>query len=220
MTSRLDPDSFLGAVDHFIAFQGRPEKMFSDRGTNIVAGERELRQSLNQCNKEQLVPRFIQRNIQWKFNPPYASHMGGVWERIIRSVKKVLSLLTQEQSLKDEALSTFLCIAEKILNDCPITKVNNDSNDLTALTPNMLLLDRGNTTLPPGIFTKDDNYARCWWRQANYLADQFWKIWIKEYLPLLQKRDKWQRPRRNLKISDVVLLVDEKANLKVYGRLV
>ena len=61
VTSRLDTDSFLGVVHRFIAHWGRPEKMFSDRGTNIVADERELRETLNQWNKEQLVPRFIQR---------------------------------------------------------------------------------------------------------------------------------------------------------------
>ena len=209
VASKLDTDSFLGAVERFISRRGKPDKMFSDRGTNFVAGERELRESLNQWNKQQVGQEMTQRHISWEFNPPYASHMGGVWERMIGSVKKILRFLTQEQSLKEETLHTFLCVTERIINDRPITKVSSDPTDPLALTPNMLLLARGSAPLPPGLFTRDDHYARRWWRQVNYLADQFWKRWIKEYLPILQRRDKWQRPRRNLRVGDVVLVIDE-----------
>ena len=29
--------------------------------------------------------------VNWSFNPPTASHMGGVWETIMRTVRKVVS---------------------------------------------------------------------------------------------------------------------------------
>ena len=41
------------------------------------------------------------------------------------------------------------------------------------------------------------------------MADQFWRGCIKEYLPLLQKRNKWQTPKKNLKGGDPVFMVDE-----------
>ena len=43
----------------------------------------------------------------------------------------------------------------------------------------------------------------------QYLADIFWKRWVKEYLPTLQVRQKWFRPRRNLAIGDLVLVMDQ-----------
>ena len=50
------------------------------------------------------------------FNPPAASHMGGVWERAIRSVRKVLNAILKEQALDDEGLQTLLCDIESIIN--------------------------------------------------------------------------------------------------------
>ena len=69
------------------------------------------------------------------FNPPAASHMGGVWERQIRSVRRILAGLTQEQVLSYEMLTTLLVVAEGIINNRPITPVSSDPADLEPLTP-------------------------------------------------------------------------------------
>ena len=47
------------------------------------------------------------------------------------------------------------------------------------------------------------------WRHVQYLADQFWKRWVKEYLPTLQLRQKWLETKRNLQTNDVVLVMDD-----------
>ena len=49
--------------------------------------------------------------------------MGGVWERQIRSVRNVLSVLLENNGnqLDDESLSTFMCEAEAIINSRPLT---------------------------------------------------------------------------------------------------
>ncbi|TDH04462.1 hypothetical protein EPR50_G00152830 [Perca flavescens] len=88
---------------------------------------------------------------------------------------------------------------------------SNDINDLEALTPQHLLLLKTNPNLPPGLFHKDDTYARKRWRQVQYMSDLFWRRWTKEYLPLLQKRQKWNHPSRNFIPGDEVLIVDESA---------
>ena len=48
------------------------------------------------------------------------------------------------------------------------------------------------------------------WRQAQELANAFWKRWIKEYLPLLQEWQKWMIQKHNLQINDLVLIIDER----------
>ena len=62
---------------------------------------------------------------------------------------------------------------------------------------------------------KADGYKKSW-RLARLLADEFWKRWTREYLPLLQLRQNWFLPRRNFKVGDrnfkvgdLVLLTDE-----------
>lgn len=47
------------------------------------------------------------------------------------------------------------------------------------------------------------------WKQAQYLSDVFWRRWLKEYLPEMQRRQKWTKSQRNFAIGDIVLLVDE-----------
>ena len=114
----------------------------------------------------------------------------------------------KEQTLDDERLLTLLCEVEQIVNGRPLTKVSDDPNDAEALTPNHLLLLQPGPGLPPGIFNENDCYTKRHWRQAQYLADVFWKRLLKEYLPSLQKRHKWQKAQRNFAVGDVVLVAD------------
>ena len=65
--------------------------------------------------------------------------------------------------------------------------------------------------LPPGLFDKNDNYCQRRWKQVQFMANLFWKRWIREYLPLLQERQKRLKRKRNIRIGDVVLIVDPKA---------
>ena len=98
---------------------------------------------------------------------------------------------------------------EAVINGRPITKVSEDSRHLETLSPNHLLLLRQGGVLPPGLFQRENNYSRRRWRQIQYLADQFWKPWSREYTPLLQRRQKWNNSRRNLAAGDIVLIADE-----------
>lgn len=145
-----------------------------------------------------------------------------MWERLIRSVRKVLNSTLRTQNLNEEGLHTVLCEAKAIINSCPITKASTDPNDLEALTPNHILLLKSKPSLPPGVFQREDMYARRRWRQVQYLADLFWKRWVKEYLPQLQERQKWQSTRRNFVPGDLVIVVDESAprNSWLTGRVV
>ncbi|KAL5015288.1 hypothetical protein ScPMuIL_009558 [Solemya velum] len=110
--------------------------------------------------------------------------------------------------LDDEGLYTLFCEVEAILNGCPLTEISENADDLEVLTPNHLLLLRPGEYLPPGTFQKTDNYARRRWRQIQYLANTSWSRWTKEYLPLLQARQKWTKPVPNMKVGDIVLVVD------------
>jgi len=70
---------------------------------------------------------------------------------------------------------------------------------------------KGKPVLAPGIFQANDLYIRRRWRQVQYLSDLFWKRWIREYLPLLQERQKWARPQRSFVMGDIVIIMDHTA---------
>ena len=71
-------------------------------------------------NSLKIYNRLRQKGVTWHFNPPLVSHAGGVWERIIRSIRRILTALTTEQTLDDETLSTLLAEVERMLNDRPL----------------------------------------------------------------------------------------------------
>ena len=206
----LDTDSFLGAFTRFTARRGVPRAVFSDNGTNFTAAEKELREMVEQLDQSRI--RHRHSEIKWTFLPPYASHMAGVWERLIRSTKTLLRTLVNDSSSKlltDESLTTLLAEVEAILNDRPLTANPSSVDDAPALTPNMLLTFQRRPTTPPGTFSSDDQYSRRWWRQAQHLANVFWKRWIHEYLPTLQLRQKWTHQRPELRVDDLVLVCEE-----------
>ena len=159
-------------------------------------------------NQEAISSQALCYNIEWRFNPPTASHMGGSWERLIRSVRQILSgLLTEHDGrLDDEALRTLLCEVECIINSRPISTVASHPGDLKALTPNQLL-NLKVVLSPPGQFDGLDLKRR--WRRVQYLTGIFWSRFKREYLSNLQRRKKWQQPQRNMREGDVVLLRDE-----------
>ena len=78
---------------------------------------------------------------------------------------------------------------------------------LTPLTPNHLLLLRSGPSLPPGKFDQLDRYRRRW-KHVQHLADQFWRKWLRLYLPELQRRSKWFQVTNDLAVGEV-LIVDE-----------
>ena len=211
VANSLDTDSYINALRRFIARRGQVKKIRSDNGTNFVGAERELKQSLQQWNLSQIQSAMLQKNIDWQFNPPAGSHHGGVWERIIRTIRKAMNSVLKEQTLDDEGLHTLMCEIEYTINDRPITKNTDHHSDLEPLTPNHLLLMKRKPNLPPGVFNKTDVYHRRRWRQVQYMANLFWHRWVREYLPLLQERQKWHDTKRNLQVGDIVVIVDSSA---------
>ncbi|KAI4889889.1 hypothetical protein NFI96_023911, partial [Prochilodus magdalenae] len=171
----LDTDSCINALRRFQARRGQVSVIRSDNGTNLVGAERELKQALKELDQSRINEAMMQKGVQWIFNPPAASHHGGIWERQIRTVKKVLSSVVRQQSLDDEGLQTLLCEVESIINGRPITTNTDDPSDLEPLTPNHLLLLKTQPSIPPGVFVKDDVYARRLWRQIQYMVDLFWR---------------------------------------------
>jgi len=203
----LDTDSFLNCLQRFIARRGEPRLIRSDNGTNFVGAEKELKQEIERWNHGRIQDELNERRIRWLFNPPGASHMGGVWERQIRTVRRVLAGLTRGRSLTYEMLHTLLTIAEGLVNNRPLTAISDDPRDLEPLTPNHLLIHRP-VAEPPGPFDEADQCSRRKWRQVQYMADEFWRRWTREYLPLLRQYTKWQEPRKNVSVGDLVMVLE------------
>ena len=212
ISASLDTDSFLHALRRFIARRGQISQLRCDNGTNFVGAERELREALTEMKKDHIQHELLKHNIQWIFNPPAASHMGGSWERQIRTVRKVLAQLSREfgDMFDDESFHTLMCEVEAIINSRPMTTVSADPDDMEPLTPNNILTMKSGVILPPpGTFQRSDIYMRKRWRRVKHAANIFWTRWRREYLLTLQARQKWNQPHRSMVQGDIVIIKDD-----------
>ena len=80
----LETDAFINVLRRFINRRGKPHMFYSDNGTNIMRGYKELRRSLQELNQSVIEEQLKQQQIRWNFNPPYASHMGEA-EHVVNS---------------------------------------------------------------------------------------------------------------------------------------
>ena len=208
MAYDMSTDGFINVLRRFMSRRGPILHLYSDNGSNFIGAERLLRESLHDWNQNQLHTFFLQKDIQWSFNPPSASHMGGAWERMIKSVRRILQALVKEKTLNDDQLQTFLLEAEAILNARPLTPVTLDVDGETPLTSNHLLRVNAAAGMPPAPTHASDRFSKQRWRNVQLLADQFWKRWSREYLRTIISRQKGHHTKRNFKVNDVVLLVD------------
>ena len=205
----LNTDSFLAAFSRFTARRGTPSLVYSDNGTNLTAAEKELREMIDGLDKDKINDKH--KAIGWKFIPPGASHMAGVWERLVRSVKTILQGLLEKETkklLSDEGLYTLLCEVECILNDRPISMNPTGLDDAPALTPNMLLTFQRRTITSLENYDPKEAYSQRWWRHVQHLASVFWRRFVAEYVPTLQNRPKWRRSQPSIKLGDIVLVSD------------
>ena len=164
--------------------------------------------------EQEKVDRYLkEQGCEWIFNPPHASHFEGARERQIGTIRRVLDAMLAElgsDQLTHELVVTLMAEVTAIVNARPIAAIPSDVDDPQLLSPAMLLTMKTRPLgPPPGDFQPPDLYARRRWRHIQYLADQFWLRWRRESLQSLQARKKWQEPRRNLNVGDVVLLKEE-----------
>ena len=225
----MTADAFINAYRRFTCRRGKVQALYHDRGTNFIGGKGYLEAALREMDHDEIRRTLLKDSCDWvQFNPitPKASHMGGAWERQTRSVRSALNSLLQDvgQQLDDELLRTLMTEAEAVVNSRPLSCVSmNDTSVVEPITPIQLLTLKSKVVLPlPGRFCRTDIYGRQRWRRVQYLANQFWQRWRREFLPPLQERRKWHHPEPNIERDDVVVIVDDDAprNRWPLGRVV
>ena len=135
--------------------------------------------------------------------------MGGVWERMIGTVRRILeSMLLEVKNLTHEVLVTLMAEISAIVNSRPLVPVSYDSEAPEVLTPTMLLTQTTDVDVQTLTQLDVKDLYRSQWKRVQHLADIFWKKWQQEYLQTLQSRRKWANESKNLQTGDIVLMKD------------
>ncbi|XP_062541856.1 uncharacterized protein LOC134209850 [Armigeres subalbatus] len=155
----LSTVSCVMAFRRFVARRGAPVEVYSDNATNFVGASRQLIEEIRGINKD-CAATFTNAHTTWRFNVPAAPHMGGPWERMVRSVKTGMKAITEStRHPNDETLQTVLLEVESVVNTRPLTYIPLDSAEHEALTPNHFLLYGSNGIKQPASEPVDSGSA-------------------------------------------------------------
>lgn len=72
--------SFINELRRFTALRGQVIQLRSDRGTNFIGAVYELNIPSDLIEDPLSQKYFEENKSAWMFNPPHASHFGGVWK--------------------------------------------------------------------------------------------------------------------------------------------
>ncbi|XP_062557240.1 uncharacterized protein LOC134222113 [Armigeres subalbatus] len=211
----LNTNSCIQCVRRFICRRGIPTEIYSDNGTNFRCAARQLKEqqeAIQAINKD-LAGTFTSVDTKWKFIPPAAPHMGGAWERMVRSVKTAMfAAYDTNRKLTDESLYTLITEAEAIVNSRPLTYLPLETAESEALTPKHFLLPLSSVCETPEPVVGDDALTgtqkqaaaaiEATWNATQQHLNTFWKRWITKYLPTLTKRTKWFAEQRAIAVGE------------------
>ena len=194
--------TFISSFNRFISRRGCPSTMVSDNGSTFKAEETQSFAS--------------NRYIKWKFNVESAQWWGGMWERLVASVKKSIKIVVGIRRITFIELQTLVLEIELVLNNRPIG-VDYDDDQEDVLTPNHLIF--GKKLLPQNDIQQDRNDCSAnnndmnkRKRMLSTILDHFWERWRKEYLTSLRETQPKDRNNKSTTISenDVVLIYEDK----------
>lgn len=222
LAADLSTDSCLICIRNFVNRRGVPIRMRSDNGTKFIGASKELKDAIDAIDHNIMRTEMSSINVEWIFNTPDNPEAGGAWERLVQSVKKVLSYTLHEEAPRIETLQSLLIEAESIVNNRPLTDVPLSHEEEDPITPNHFILGSASYTETPEEDNKKIWCLRKQWRISQQLKNRFWKKWVDDYLPSLICRSKWYMKVNPLKVDDVVLIVDSTVSRNKWtkGRIV
>jgi hypothetical protein len=124
--NRLKPDDFLAALDKFISRRGLPSTIHSDNGLAFQGAANKLKELHQLLSKEKtqnnIRVHLLHQEVEWKFTPPRAHAMGGLWEAAVKSFKSHFYCVACNARLTFEELDLLKFKIEVILNFRPPPK--------------------------------------------------------------------------------------------------
>jgi len=211
VTEQQDTSSVLNAVSRFCSVRGVPDIILSDNQTSFRSSSRELEEWVKSLDFNYLQERTNygykdSKGIKWIFNPPRSPHFGGIFEIMVKAMKRALYATTSKAALIEDEFRTIIAECANLLNSRPLTKPGDEADELP-LTPNHFLHGRCGGTLAPPFESEDpDPITR--WKRVQTLISHCWSRFMKEILPLMVPRRKWTDEMPNIKEDDVVLEID------------
>uniref|UniRef100_A0A1X7U6L5 Integrase catalytic domain-containing protein n=1 Tax=Amphimedon queenslandica TaxID=400682 RepID=A0A1X7U6L5_AMPQE len=144
LVTEIETVTFLCCFQRFTARRGFPYRILSDNAKTFKAANKWLSTILEHPRVKEFM---IGNGNRWQFNVEKAPWWGGVFERMIQGMKRLLRKIIGTSKFTYDELMTAVIEVEAMLNSCPLIYI--PSGDLVELlTPSHLLCGRRLLTLP------------------------------------------------------------------------
>eukprot|EP00794_Sanderia_malayensis_P019755 gene19755-biopygen16404 len=144
----LTTASFLQAFRRHCSIFSTPRLVLSDNAQTFKRSEQNLHALLSLIDDETIQRTFAQQRIVFRYIPARSPHWGGVYERLIGLTKTCLKKVLGRSFVTLSELQTLLKEIQAVLNDRPLTYINDNLQDLQPITPSQLLFGYNVTALP------------------------------------------------------------------------
>ena len=159
---------------------------------------------------ERLQDYLARQDINWRFNLSRSPCWGGMYERLIKDLKKTLHKTMGRTHLTFEQLEAVVIDVEKNLNNRPLTYLDSDGGEEQVLTPNILL--RGQNAHPIEG-EEDEKETSALSKRLKEAKNHAWKRWRHEHVHSLMETHRVTRKTAEvLEIGEVVLIVADEKN--------
>lgn len=206
----LSTASFIASFRRFISRRGLVQNLHSDCGTNFIGARRTVTRSLTEVHNkwnDEVSKELADFKTNWHNNPPGAPHFGGLWEAGVKSIKHHIKRHIGNTKLTYDEFETFLLQVESILNSRPLCQTP-DNPDMMVLTPAHFLIQDSLIAMPDNNLELEKLSLQERWTLLQKLVQNFWKFWSQDYLNTLRQRSKWNHNSCNVKLNDVVLIME------------
>ena len=143
-------EHFFRSFRRFVSRRGLPKRVVSDNTKTFKGAATIFKEIMKQRDD------LEGSKIQWTFNVERAPWWGGVFERLIRSVKRCLRKVIGRAKLSFDELLTVVTEAEMIVNSRPLSYVTSEDLD-EPITPSHLLIGRRILSVPDNLCYSDDD---------------------------------------------------------------
>ena len=210
----LTTPAFLRSLKRFVARRGLPKKILSDNGKTFVAASKEIKAIVNHPDVQSYLSGL---GVKWIFNLPRAPWWGGVFERLVKSVKRCLRKTIGQARLNLDELSTVLTEIEAVINSRPLTYISSDDIE-EPLTPSHLLTGRRLMDFPDHLCREPEKFESTrdvLSKRARYLQEKvthFWNRWHREYLTELRESHRYHHGKTNpdpVTVGEIVLIRED-----------
>ena len=213
LIENLQTPTFVNCLRRFASRRGTPALVVSDNAKTFKAAAKLLRK----LPKDEPFQEFLtSRRIEWRFNVERSPWMGGVFERMIGSVKRCLRKVLGNAKLSFDELNTVLVEIEGTLNSRPLTYLYDELEE--ALTPSHLLFGyrlsplSENVDVHANLDNVDNDKILKRFLYLTRKLNHFWNRWRKEYVTDLREFHKLKGAiPAQISSGDVVLIFEENA---------